>query len=276
MGNDVRYYPQTGGTGKVFAANIPEATGLAFDSAGTLYVGSDSPTGQNSAIYTISSAGVRATFWVDMSTTDNVEVHGLAFAPNGDLYVATASGQSILKFTYPFGTNPTPTVFASGLTHPIGLTFDSSGVLLYCSNVFGPGSNNKGYIVTFTPPSNTATPVTPPMGGFCNPYGMAFDSHGNFFVSNAATSGTCSAAIVKRDATTGGWTTFATSYSTGTGTQDLEEPLGIVIDQVDNDVFVAERQLEIIVKYDSSGDGTQFATAGSITSAPHFITYLPH
>ena len=60
--------------------------------------------------------------------------------------------------------------FASGLSGPVGLAFDSSG------NLF-EADYNSGTIFKFTP-DGTKSPFA---SGLSNPTGLAFDSSGNLF-----------------------------------------------------------------------------------------------
>ncbi len=97
---EIQYFPPSGGTGKVLASMIIKATGLAFDSAATLYVASDSSLNHEATIYTIPAKGGSPSIFYQGS--DLREAHGLAFDSNGNLFVATASGQTVLEFMYPF------------------------------------------------------------------------------------------------------------------------------------------------------------------------------
>ncbi len=92
---EIQYFPPSGGTGKVLASMIIEATGLAFNSAGTLYVASDSSLNHEATIYTIPAKGGSPSIFYQGS--DLREAHGLAFDSNGNLFVATASGQTVLE-----------------------------------------------------------------------------------------------------------------------------------------------------------------------------------
>jgi sugar lactone lactonase YvrE len=259
----VLYYPPSGGTGRVFVDGIPATTGLAFDAAGTLYVSSDKTGTQEATIYTVPpNGGSKQVFYSDASLR---QAHGLAFDANGDLFVATASGRTVLEFVAPFTTPPAPPIVyadtSDGLYQPISVAFDSSGAL-YVSNAYGPGPGANGSVFKFTGP-HTGTMLPSPSGGFCVAYGLAFDTNGNLYVSNAATK-SCGAPSILKYSTSGVWTTFATG--------DLVEPLGLAIDQ-SNNVYVADRQLNEIEKFTPSGVGSFFAS-GEI--APHFLAIQPH
>src|SRR5947207_4169490 len=87
-------------------------------------------------------------------------------AAPGDLYEADNSSDTIFKFA-PDGTK---TTFASGLSGPVGLAFDGSGILF-------EADYNSGTIFKFTPDGTKSTFAS----GLSNPTGLAFDSSGNLF-----------------------------------------------------------------------------------------------
>src|SRR5438552_2441963 len=89
-----------------------------------------------------------------------------ARAAAGGLYEADFSSNTIFKFT-PDGTKST---FASGLSGPVGLVFDSSG------NLF-EADYNSATIFKFTPDGTKSTFASL----LNNPAGLAFDSSGNLF-----------------------------------------------------------------------------------------------
>ena len=95
-----------GGTRSTFASGLNEPFGLAFDSAGNLFVADGN-------IYKFTPGGTRSTFASGLDYP-----HGLAFDSAGNLFVADLSG-NIYEFT-PDGTRST---FASGLATPEFLAF---------------------------------------------------------------------------------------------------------------------------------------------------------
>ncbi len=263
----VLYYPPSGSNmpGKTLVS-VVKPTGLAFDSSGTLYIGSDSTLPQHASIYTtpVTGGGSLTPFLYNDAGLD--QVHGLAFDSSGNLFAATASGHTVLKFTYPFTQPPTYEVYGDdihdGLNQPIDVVIGSDGNL-YVSDAYKPDPDgNTGRIFVFTA-QHEATILSPqPSGGFCVAYGLAFDSHGDLYVSNAATSSTCGGpSILKFSMGTQTWTTFA-------GAANFIEPLGLLIDSSDN-VYVADRLLNEIEKFSSAGGtGMEFAPG---SSAPHFL-----
>jgi DNA-binding beta-propeller fold protein YncE len=109
-------------------------TGLAFDSAGNLFVSAYcGPGSDHGYILEFKPNGVRSIF---ASGFDYDFPEGLAFDSAGNLFVAV--GGSILEFA-PNGVRST---FASGLTYPESLAFDSAGNLFvadHCPYLLGGG-----------------------------------------------------------------------------------------------------------------------------------------
>src|SRR5207248_518740 len=89
-----------------------------------------------------------------------------ARAAAGDLYEADFSSNTILKFTADGATS----TFASGLSGPYGLAFDSSG------NLF-QADYNSGTIFKFASDGTKSTFAS----GLNTPVGLAVDSSGNLF-----------------------------------------------------------------------------------------------
>ena len=123
-----------GGVGSVFGntgSNRPE--GLAFDSAGNLYVAYGNTIGK------FTPGGIGSVFATNSGLSSP---QGLAFDGAGNLYAANANNSTIEKFT-PSGV---ASVFAtnSGLSSPRGLAFDSAG------NLYAANANNNT-IEKFTP-----------------------------------------------------------------------------------------------------------------------------
>src|SRR5207249_3366136 len=133
------------GASSTFASGLDGPEGLAFDSAGNLFVS----IGGN--IYEFTPAGVRSTF---ASGTFG----RLAFDAAGNLFAA--DGGSIYKFT-PAGVRST---FASGTFG--ALVFDAAG------NLFAA---DGGSIYKFNPSGARSTFAS----GLSYPYALAFDSAGN-------------------------------------------------------------------------------------------------
>jgi sugar lactone lactonase YvrE len=100
----------------------------------------------------------------------------LALSSSGlaqNLFEADEDSGNIYEFT-PNGVQST---FASGLSFPMGLTFDSAGNLFVACG--GSSGTTAGYIAKITPAGVQSTFVS----GLDNPSGLAFDSAGNLFVT---------------------------------------------------------------------------------------------
>ena len=199
----------TGGTQSTYASGLSDPQGLAFNSAGNLFVASFGNPGN---IIEITPGGARSTFASGLpgpialafNSAGNLFVTtyygnifeytpggaqsffagvpgmggglAMAFDSAGDLFVADAPGPPpfhpgyIFKIT-PGGMNNT---FASGLNIPSGLAFDSAGDLF-------EADNGSGNIYEFT------NGVATEMGTFASglsPGALAFDSAGNLFVAS--------------------------------------------------------------------------------------------
>ena len=171
------------GNGSVL--NFP--VGLAFDSAGNLYVANNSGGGGgNGSIEKFTPSGVASVFAADPGDGSVLcGPEGLAFDSAGNLYVANDGGW-IEKFT----PNGTPSLFVadpgdgSVLNNPFGLAFDSAGNL-YAANNFG-GDNGFGTIEKFTPNGTPSLFAADPGDGSIlnSPAGLAFDSSGNLYAAN--------------------------------------------------------------------------------------------
>jgi sugar lactone lactonase YvrE len=133
------------GTMSQFAAGMGVATGIAFDRTGNLYVGDRSGT-----IFKIAKS--RETF-VFATLEPSVSAYHLAFAPNGDLYV---TGPTTSSYDAVYRIDPQGTVheFYRGLGRPQGLAFDAQGNLFVAASIAG-----KRGIVKITPDKQVSLAV---------------------------------------------------------------------------------------------------------------------
>ena len=129
-------------------ASFGSIAGLAFDSAGNLFVAE--PAGM---ICEITTDGVQTTF-----ASTSAYFYGLAFNHAGDLFAADLGGGNI----YEYAPDGTQSVFASGLDDSAALAFDSSGNLF----VSGTGGDN---IYEITPDGTQSIFAS----GVYNSYGLA-------------------------------------------------------------------------------------------------------
>jgi glucose/arabinose dehydrogenase len=109
------------GAQSAFASGLSDPRGLAFDSAGNLFV-SDGGSGN---IYEFTPGGAQSTF---ASGVNNV--FDLAFNSAGDLFTIGTVNGDIYEYT-PGGVQ---SIFASGLSAPFGCAFNSAGNLFVADN----------------------------------------------------------------------------------------------------------------------------------------------
>ena len=151
----------TGTTAVTQFATVPKAVqSLAYDSSSNLYV---TNFYYNQALTKIAPDGTVTSFYTppNGSAFDTKNYFGLAFDANGNLFVSnfgdasgTTADGTIIKFENVAGVlSNTPTIFATGLVDPHGLSFDSlgnlfvlesyPGVLLEYANVGGSLSTSS-------------------------------------------------------------------------------------------------------------------------------------
>src|SRR6266487_3041490 len=162
----------------------------------------------------------------------------------GDLFASDNLDGTIYKFA-PDGTWST---FATGLTAPQGLAFDSAGNLFEAD--FG------GTIYKFAPDGTRSTFAT----GLNAPQGLAFDSAGNLFAAEYA--GDIQNGTIYKFAPDGTRSTFATQ---------LTDPLGLAFDSA-GDLFEADYGSNTIYKFAPDGTQSTFATG---VSHPSFLAIQP-
>jgi hypothetical protein len=168
-----------------FASGLVNPEGMAFDSAGNMYVANYS----NNTVSKVTPAGVVSTFATGFSGPD-----GVAFDAAGNLYVSNGTAGTVSKVT-PGGT---VSLFASGFSLPNGLAFDAAGNL-YVANT----SSSNGTVSKVTPGGTVSTFAS----GFANAMALAFDATGNLYVSDHGTN------TVSRVTSAGVVTTFASGFS---------------------------------------------------------------
>jgi sugar lactone lactonase YvrE len=122
------YRVASNGTMSAYASGMGVATGIAFDREQNLYVGDRSGT-----IFKISRD--RQTF-VFATLEQSVSAYHLAFGPGGDLFV-TGPTTSSFDSVYKIDPHGTVTNYYRGLGRPQGLAFDADGNLYVAASLSG-------------------------------------------------------------------------------------------------------------------------------------------
>jgi sugar lactone lactonase YvrE len=163
----------------------------------------------------------------------------------GDLFEADYCSGTIYKFA-PDGTR---TTFATGVSRPDGLAFDSAG------NLFA-GSNCCGVIFKFAPDGAQTIFAS----GLAHPSGLAFDSAGNLFEAEGVNVFSGSGIINK----------FAPDGTRSTFTSEVTFPDGLAFDGAGN-LFEADDGTDTIYKF--APDGTRSTFATGINNGPAALAF---
>jgi len=134
------------GTMSAYAESMGVATGLAFDREENLYVGDRSGT--------IFKVGRNREIFVFATLEPSVSAYHLAFSPSGDLYV-TGPTTSSFDSVYRIDPAGSVSVFYRGLGRPQGLGFDVDGNLYVAASLRG-----KRGIVRITPDKQASLQVS--------------------------------------------------------------------------------------------------------------------
>jgi sugar lactone lactonase YvrE len=139
---------KTSGPGRVetVVEGLGIATGIAFNRAGTLFVGDRAGT-----VHAVEPNGATRQF---ASLPPSVAAYHLAFAPDGTLYV-TGPTTSSFDAVYSVDPHGTVDVFYRGLGRPQGLAFDVQGNLYVAASLGG-----KRGIVSITPEKRAALVIS--------------------------------------------------------------------------------------------------------------------
>jgi Gluconolactonase len=132
------------GTMSTFSEGLGIATGIAFDREQSLYVGD-----RNGTIFKISRD---QQMFVYATLEMSVSAYHLAFGPHGDLFVTGPNDR-----VYKIDPNGTVTTFYKGLGRPQGMAFDADGNLYVAASLSG----TRG-IVKITPDATANLEVAGP------------------------------------------------------------------------------------------------------------------
>lgn len=245
-GSIFQYTPA--GDESAFGSDLDRPRGLAFNSAGDLFVATNQLDGNleyqatilkiaRDGTLTIFASGFPSNFFIGAIATDRA---GNLFAVAGDISDDPNFASTVYKFT-PAGVG---TTFASLPTQCFGLAFDSTGNLYLAD-----GGNLTIYKFT---PNGTQSVFAGPTAFSAGqgPIGLAFDKFGNLFASTEGNDGNDT--VLK----------FTPNATVSMFTSGLNHPRGLSFDS-DGNLFVAEISLTgpgNILEFDPAGTGTVFAS----------------
>jgi sugar lactone lactonase YvrE len=267
-GSIVQYAPD--GTASTFASGLSRPRGLVFDSAGNLFVSTN--TGANfgnsqGTILKFTPDGVMSTFATGFSPGRDF-LEGLALDSAGNLFVVAINNAGndpafpTTIYKVPPGGTVSPTPFGlqsdciesdgSHCSTPgqaFGLAFDSAGYLYVEDNL-------ENTIYKFNPAGVRSTSIGPeaftsPQFPIC----LAFDNAGNLFVSTSDGNNPTTGAILKFTPNADGltWTKTTPDFATGLSAN----PRGLAFDSAGN-LFVAD------IPGITTGNILEFTPAGAL------------
>jgi hypothetical protein len=156
-----------GGTQSTFATGMNYPVGIAFNSAGDLFVANcaNNAIPASGNITEIMPNGTPSIF------ASGLDPQALAFNSSGDLFEGEYRSGVINEFSH----NGIQSTFATGLSFPLVMAIDSSGDL-FVGGGYGTGN---GVITKITPGGTESVFAS----GLSFPGGMAFNSAGDLFVT---------------------------------------------------------------------------------------------
>jgi hypothetical protein len=264
-GSFIYQYDPTGSTGTYtsFVSNVDHPRGVAFDSAGHLFVSTmtfgfdadDNIVSSHGAVLKVSE-GVASTF----ATLSDGFAEGLATDSAGNLFVSSQKFDETESTIYQITPDGVVSTFGSVPGQCFGLAFNSAGNLLAAG---ADPTLTCGAIYQFTSPDVKSYFIGP--DAFCSgpgPVDLTFDTNGNLF---ASVSDGSSNSGIRRFAADG--TEITPQVATGL----THNPRGLRFDS-DGNLFLAEPGIPgttiigDILKFSPGGTGT----IPGITTAPDF------
>jgi sugar lactone lactonase YvrE len=248
------------------------AMGLAFDSAGDLYVGEGQPLSNVLVVPKASGTLFDQSVIADDTAKLDAAIGldnpaALAFDGAGNLYIANdnyiGSGATTALTIVPAtdgivfnqsvtANDATALDAATGVADPLGIAFDSAG------NLYVP--NSAANTVTVVPKSSgtlfgqsvsagAATPLSA-AAGLVGPWGLAFDSAGNLYISNFGNNTVT--VVPKSSGTLFGQSVTANTATVLVAATGLDSPTGLAFDSA-GDLFIANRAAALTIVPKSSG-----------------------
>jgi len=246
---------------------ITSATGLAFDADGNLFIVSSTYLDPNGVVIYKSVGGTETPQpWYTKDANHGLgAAHGIAFDGAGNLFIATASGHTLMRLQVKRNGAPgVLSTFADStvLVRPFAVALDSYGNV-FVTDGFGDGSGNyngKGTIIKFNPSGTLHGVFAPNFNGFNVPFGLAIDGSDNVYITNHYGN-----TITK-------FNPDGTLSSDTFPSTNLNQPLGLVFDGTGT-LYVANRLSDNIWKFSSTGtDEGEFTETAP---KPHFMVFQP-
>lgn len=267
-GSEIRVYDPSdadpAGSVQTMSSNdLAAGSDAEFGPGGDLFVGNKFGFPDSVERFNRSGSTFESTSDQSFSVTSNGDdipsgPSGVAFGPDGDLFVSSEDTNEVARFDTSNGTLLDTISDGNSTFQPTGLAFDSNGDLFV-------GDRNNGEVRRFTSDSTGNFSGTgasddqfATVSGFA-PEGLAFDSAGNLLASDAGND-----EVVRFDSNGGFDTTII-------GSGDLINPNGLAVDPATGDVFVVDdnqgdTDQSDLLRYDS-GNGTVETLDDSLTSA---------
>ena len=246
------------------AGGLVGPIGLAVGPDGNFYVGGNpGPTGQ-----VFRYNGATGTFMGSIYLGTSVTVRGMAFGPDGLLYVADAGNQRIVQVNVSSGTSTGTFVSGPQLGNPESVAFGPDGNLyVSCTG------NNSIEKYNGTTGAYLGGLTSPSVLGYGGPSGLAFSPGGDLFASVA--SQFSPGAVVRYNGTTGALDgLFASTLS-------LTRPYGLAFGP-DGNLYVSDSANSEVDRFNGTTGafiGT-FVTSGPSTDpswlvAPTYLAFAP-
>ena len=170
---------------------LDNPAGLAFSTAGVLYVANRSTNGNGAiTVYPGFIGGnVQPTFFIRGNVTQLSDPSMIVLSHTGAVYVTNPSTNRVVAFAAGLSTNVFPSSWIQGsvtnLSQPNGIALDAAG------NIWVANTGNNT-ITAYAPVSTTTIPaneapfitISGPNTGLNAPFGLAFDSVGRLWVGN--------------------------------------------------------------------------------------------